>query len=785
MIQNPHTTKETVIDILELYLSKWKWILLCLIIALVFAYVHIRYSSYEYKAMATIKLKQDENSKKFSEISAVQSYGIFANDFSKVADEVEIIKSRTIVSRVVKDLKLNIQYFVSGQVKVEEVYTNPPININFFASDSIISNLNESIFVKIISDNKYELSNINNNKILEFDKGETSIHNFGDKVISNFGGYVITPNPGAYGSTIGYYIQIKISPVKAVTEGYVAKIKIESSKESNVIKLSLTEQIKEKARLILDKLIEKYNQDVINDKEEVIKVTSNFITNRLDIVSNELDQVDFTAETLQKNNRLTALSSQSNIYLQSEKENENKIIQTSNQLQLIDYMKDHLSDHDQPSDLLPADVGISDNGVSQLTKSHNDLVLQRNRLIKNSGEKNPTIINLDNQINALKENLSQSLNNITSTNKITLNTLNQEDARIGGQIYMTPGKERQFRDIKRQQDIKESLYLYLLQKREETAISLGMSASNAKIVDAAYALENPVSPNKKIIYLAAILLGLFVPVSIIYALDLIDNKIHTKDDLIKRLSAPYIGDIPRSTNKSRLIKKEDYSPKAEAFRIIRTNLEFMLQGVDKSCKTVFVTSTVSQEGKSHTSINLATSISFSERRVLLIETDIRVPKVNDYLNLESKKGLTDFISDKSLSVEDVIIKIKDNAFLDVIPSGTIPPNPAELLMSERVKFLFENVTKNYDYIIVDTAAVGLVTDTLLISKFADMFLYVVSVNNVDKRQLHIAQTLYAEKRLPNMALLLNGTKHKRGYGYGYGSSPVKKRHWFQSKKKVS
>lgn len=779
MIQKPPTTKETVINVMELYLSKWKWILLSLIIALAFAYVHIRYSSFEYKAMATIKLKQDENSKKLSEISAIQNYGIFANDFSKVADEVEIIKSRTIITQVVKDLKLNIQYFVSGQVKTEEVYKNPPVNINFFASDSIISNLNQSIFVKILSQNKFELSDINNKKILELDKGETSIHTFGDKVPSRFGGYVITPNPETYGSNIGSYIEIKITPVRSVVEGYVSKIQIETTKESNVIKLSLTEQIKEKAVVILDKLIEKYNQDVITDKEQVIQVTSDFITNRLDIVSNELDQVDYTAETLQKNNRLTQLASQSNIYLQSERENENKIIQTSNQLQLIDYMKDHLSDHGKPSDLLPADVGIADNGVSQLTKSHNDLVLQRNRLIKNSGEKNPTIVNLDNQINALKENLNQSLNNIKSTNKITLNTLNQEDARISGQIYMTPGKERQFRDIKRQQDIKESLYLYLLQKREETAISLGMSSSNAKIVDSAYALENPVSPKVKIIYLAAILLGLFIPVSIIYASDLIDNKIHNKDDLLKYLSAPYIGDIPRSSNKTRLVKKVDYSPKAEAFRIIRTNIEFMLQDVDKSCKTIFVTSTVSQEGKSHTSINLATSISFSEKRVLIIETDIRVPKVNDYLVLDFTKGLTDFISDKSLSIEDVTVKVKNNPFLDVIPSGTIPPNPAELLMSDRVKFLFENVIEDYDYIIVDTAAVGLVTDTLLISKFADMFLYVVSVNNVDKRRLHIAQTLYEEKRLPHMALLLNGTKHKKGYGYGYGSESPKKKSWFR------
>ncbi|MGJ8593043.1 MAG: GumC family protein [Aquaticitalea sp.] len=782
MIQKSTDNKETIINIFEVYLSKWKFILFFLIAAIAIAFVKIRYSTYIYQANATIKLKQDENSKKLPEISALQNYGIFANDNSKVIDEVEVLKSRSIIGEVVKDLKLNIQYYVSGQVKEVEIYENPPLNINFFASDSIINNYNQSLYVKIISETQFELAKKNNNKILEFDKGEVTTHNFGDKIKAGFGDVVITPNPGTYGSEIGSYVQIKIIPLHSMVESYLGKIKIDMSKESNVIKLSVSEEIKEKARLVLDKLIEKYNNDVIKDKEEVIKITSDFITNRLDVVSNELEQVDFTAETLQKNNRLTALSSQSNIYLESERANETKIIQTANQLQLVDYMKDHLTDHNKASDLLPADVGIADNSVSQLTKNHNDLVLQRNRLLKNSSEKNPTIINLDNQINALKENLNQSLGNIKTANNITLNSLNKEDARISGQIYMAPGKERQFRDIKRQQDIKESLYLYLLQKREETAISLGMSSSNAKIIDAAYTFNTPVSPNTKIIYLAAMLIGLFIPVSLIYVRDLMDTKIYTKDDLAKYVSAPYIGDIPRSSARTRLISKVDYSPKAEAFRIIRTNADFLMQGIDTRCKTIFVTSTTSQEGKSHTSVNIASSFSFSNKRVLLIETDIRVPRVNDYLNIESKIGLTDFISDKSLSIDDVTTKLEDNPYLHVIPSGTIPPNPAELLMSERVKYLFENVKEDYDYVIVDTAAVGLVTDTLLISKYADMFLYVVSANNIDKRQLHIAQTMYTEKRLPNMVVLLNGTEHKKGYGYGYGAEPQKKKSWFKKKK---
>jgi capsular exopolysaccharide synthesis family protein len=444
-----------------------------------------------------------------------------------------------------------------------------------------------------------------------------------------------------------------------------------------------------------------------------------------------------------------------------------------------------MEDEGRDSDLLPANVGINDPNVAQTTKSYNDLVLQRDRILRNSSEKNPTVINLNNQIEALKSNLKQSLNNLRSSSQITLNSLNSESARISSQIYSAPKKERQFRDITRQQSIKESLYLYLLQKREETAITLGMSTPNAKIIDAAYSSTDPISPRRIYILITGLVLGFLLPIAYIFVNDLLDTKIHNKLDLKLINEIPFIGDIPKSSNKKskRLVSKIDYSPKAEAFRLVRTNIDFLLKGKkEKSAKTVFVTSTKAQEGKSHTSINLASSVSFSNKKVLLIETDIRVPKVNEYLNLKSKIGLTDYISDTDLSVQDVTILVEGNPNLNVIPSGTIPPNPSELLMSERVSHLFDEVKKKYDYIIVDTAAVGLVTDTLLLSDQADLFIYVVSAYNLDKRELHVAKTMFEEQRLPNMSILLNGTKKRSGYGYGYGyGSEKKSKKWFKKK----
>ena len=783
MSHNNTTNKDNIKNVVETYLSKWKLIIGCVILAIALATVYLRYATNKYQASASIRLTDDKGQGELPEISRLQTYGLFATNASKVVDEVEILRSRAILEQVVKDLDLNIKYSQIGRVKEQELYENVPLNLNFIASDSLIHTVDTTFYVKIIDPSRFMISDVDNSSIIDQDGISGKTYAFGSKVETHIGDLIITPNIDYYEGKIGSSIKVEIKPVLEVVELYKTRINILTTLDSNVISFTLQENIKRKAEDILNKLIESYNNDAINDKELVVKATSDFINNRLEIVSRELEQVDLTAENVKKSNRLSNLQSQSAIFLQSEKENEQQLIQTTNQIQIIDYMSDHISENNSESDLLPPNIGLQDPNVAQITKNHNDLVLQRNRILKNSSEKNPTVINLNNQINALKENLNQSLSNLKRSQQITLDNLNAENARISSQIYSAPGKERQFRDINRQQSIKESLYLYLLQKREETAITLGMKSPKAKIVESAYTSAIPVFPKKGIVYVAALVLGLLFPIIYIYLKDLLDSKIHTRDDLTSQVAAPYIGDIPRygSSKKNILVSKVDYSPKAEAFRLLRTNIDFMLKDKSKVGKTVFVTSTTAGEGKSHTSINLAMTIAHSSKKVLLLETDIRVPSSGKYLKLDKKKqGLTDFISDTSLKVSDVVYQVDKKDGFDIIPSGTIPPNPAELLMNDRVKTLFDQIKKEYDYVIVDTAAVGLVTDTLLISDYADIFLYVVSANNIDKRQLHVARTMYEEKRLPNMVLLLNGSRKKAGYGYGYGyGSATKKKKWYQ------
>ncbi|WP_178988417.1 GumC family protein [Winogradskyella schleiferi] len=764
---------------LELILSYWKVISLSLIIAIFLAYTFLRYETPKYKANATIKIKDDKQSQKIPSLEAFTSKGLFSNGTNQIIDEIEVIQSRSLMNKVIKKLNLNIQFFSQGQIKELEIYKNPPLKLNFFASDSVIHKVDTTLYIKVVSPTKYLMFKDNGKSLLDRDQSLGKSYNFGDRIKTGFGDMVIVPNIGKHAPMVGSNLRVSIIPVRNLVNSYQARLKISSESESSILKLEFSDNIPDRAIDILNQVIREYNTDVILDKESVIQVTSDFIDSRLQAVSKELKEVDFTAEQLQKNNKLTALSSQANLYLESEKATENKINTTANTIELIGYLKNEISQKNKSSDLLPPNI-ISDANISQVTKTHNELVAQRDKLLKNSSEQNPIVINLNSQIDALKDNLTNSLDNMERTSKITLNNLNREEARIRGQIYSAPTKERQFRSIERQQGIKESLYLYLLQKREESAISLGMFSPNAKTIDKGYSSYSPISPNTMLTYLGAMLFGLAIPIGSIYFLSLLDNKIHKKEDLVKILDIPYLGDIPKTNKKTKIVKKVDYSPKAEAFRIIRSNVDFMLgktPGGDS--KKLFVTSTTAQEGKSHTSTNLAMSISYSEKSVLLLETDIRMPKIMDYLNRKEKveKGLTDFIADKSIKPQDIVIKSEDNPFLDVVASGTIPPNPSELLMSDRLIELFEYFDKKYDYIIVDTSAVGLVSDTLLISKYADMFIYVVSADNIDKRQLvRIAQPLYDENRLPKMALLLNGVKTGSkgyGYGYGYGNHPQK------------
>ncbi|MGB0880109.1 MAG: polysaccharide biosynthesis tyrosine autokinase, partial [Polaribacter sp.] len=468
-------------------------------------------------------------------------------------------------------------------------------------------------------------------------------------------------------------------------------------------------------------------------------------------------------------NKITGISKEAELALENASRNNEKIIGIRTELNLAKWIQENIEQQSE-DESLPQNLGFTDTNISQSIMTYNELVSKRNRLSISAGDKNPLLVQYQSEIVTLKSNIKKSISNLIYSLEAKLNQLNEEASKVNARVSSIPVIERGFIDIAREQEIISGLYSYLLKKKEETAISLAVTVPNAKTIDVAYGSDIPVSPKRKIIYLGASLLGVLIPFIIIYLINILNTKVHSKKDIQNNLSVPFLGDIPKSETKDKfIIGKEARSSISEAFRLIRTNLDFMLTS-KKTTKFIFTTSTTSGEGKSFISINLAATLALSDKRILLMGMDLRAPKVTEYLNIENKKGVTNYLTDRNLKLDDIKFNIPELGSLDIISSGIIPPNPAELLISEGVERLFNEV-KNYyyyDYVIVDTAPINLVTDTLLISKYADMFLYVVRANYLDKRLLAIPEELYTEKRLKNMAIVLNDVDPRKGYGYGYG-----------------
>ena len=757
---------------LEKYLVHWRWFLVSIVIGLVLAFLYLRYTTPSYEATTAILVKDEKKGGMLSELSAFADLGMGGGLKNNVDNEIEILKSRTLVENTIKELDLNVGLYIEGKVVDRDVYEDSPIHVYFYNKNNLFDKAEFVLICELLNSNSFRLEDEK-----EEDVKENSIlaskreFKYGEKIATRIGTLVLTKTSFYGKNHTGRFksVRIVINPLDEVTEGFRKGLKVEPvSKTSSVVNISISNPVAIKAENFLDTMIEIYNKNAAEDKNYISENTSKFIASRLALIAQELDGVEQDVESFKKANKLTDIESEAKLFIEGSSEYDKKGVETEIQMSVVSSMLDFMKKSTN-SDLLPSNLITSDNGdASGLISSYNQLVLDRNRILKSATVENPSVVKLDQQISSLKSNVAASLRRMQANLQIQNRDIKSQEGILNSKIGKIPVQERQFRVIARQQKVKEELYLYLLQKREETAISLAATEPNARVIDAAKAEKDPVSPKKKIIYLAGMLLGLLVPFGIIYADDLLDTKIKSKLDLEGKTQIPFIGDVPTSDDIAELIKSESRTSSAEAIRIVRTNLEFMLNKVPEGlAKTVFVTSTFPSEGKTFISVNLAATFALSGRRVLLIGADIRNPKFGEYIEVPGL-GLTNYLSSNDKNVQDYIIKHKGYENFFILPSGVIPPNPAELLMSKRVDQLFAELKKEYDYIIVDTAPVSLVTDTLLIAKNADTFVYVMRANVLEKRMLSIANTFYKEKKLPNMCIVLNDTDSTKGYGYGYG-----------------
>jgi capsular exopolysaccharide synthesis family protein len=755
-------------ELIYRYLKNWKWFLLSIIVCVGLGYTYLSYQVPQYEASAKILIKDEKNGGSIIDESSVfEDLGLLKGG-KNIDNEIEVLKSRSLMISAVKSLHANIFYYSYGRPIYHEKFKDTPIEVNCLNSDT--NNCNQGMgnwIIYPLNNSKFQLSNAGTKAILgEFYFGQT-IQTPEGKLRFNSTKYFNS-------SLLNKPFKVNILPIEIAANLYLKNLEVSPvNKTASVLNISLKCPIPIKAVEIVNRIIKQHDLEEIEDKDIVSKNTSEFISERIKFISQELGEVESDVENYKKNNKLTDITSESELFLQSGNESEKKIIELGSQLKLVEFMLEDLTKRNNPMQLIPSNLGLQDMSIANLISEYNKIILESGRMVKNSGVKNPLVENYQKQISELKTSIKESLENLKNTLEINIAELNKRESLINNRIASVPKFEREFRNIFRQQQIKETLYLYLLQKREETNITLAGKVSNTKIIDPAFSSGAMISPKKNVVYSSMFFLGFILPFIVIYIKDLLDTKVQSKLDLDK-YRIPQLGDIPISDGSNPFINQDNNSVHSEYYRSLRTNVRFLCEASTNKSKVVFITSTISKEGKTYISINLSTSFALSDKKTLLIGFDLRHPKIAEYLNLNEKKGITNFLIDKSSKIEDFIIKKNDdNLLFDVLLSGPIPPNPSELLMHKKIEAIFNYARENYDYVLVDTAPVGLVADTLLLNEFADCSVYVVKANYLDKRMLHIANDLNKSKRLTNIAFLLNGRDTSAisyGYGYGYGYS---------------
>ncbi|MFV9551032.1 GumC family protein [Algibacter sp. PT7-4] len=777
------------------YLKHWKWFVLSCIVFFTLAFFQLRYAIPQYNAYAKIMLVEDSGVSNPAEL-LLKDLGQFSNSESKkIEDEIQILKSRKLMKGVVDSLDLNLQFFVKGRFHDTQYFPNDtsPVQITFDNAENKIHESSFTFSVLITSATSFEFIYTPKSSEEEVIKK----HSFGKEFSTPIGPITLTPDIKKIDNLVGQTIYVKIRPLESLAEHYKNKISISQTSElSKVINLSLTDAVANKAKAIINTLINHYNFTSIEAKNLKSNNTADFINKRIDLIATDLSKADDKIQQFKTGNKLTDITSEADLYLNASTQTEQSLASSKTQYSMINFMKSQISDNSLTR--IPSNVGLADGSVNTMASKYNELLDRRDKLLKSSNEKNPIIVNLDQQLHSLKSSLKQSLDNSAEAVGLQIRSLENQSAKISSKIYAVPGQVRESRDIQREQGIKESLYLYLLQKREEATISLISTSPNAKIIDEAHTNYSPVSPNRKITFLASIIIGLCIPFGIIFISQLLDNKIHNKEDLEKITKGIMVlGEIPRVDNSNKtLIESNDRSILSESFRIIRTNFDFIKRSRNnqRHNNIIFITSTINGEGKSFFSLNMALTVANTGKKVLLIGADVRNPQIysafnqkkNNNINKTSKIGLTEYLADNSISISETINNYKiNNINIDILLSGKVPPNPAELLMSDRMKNLFTSVEKDYDYVIVDTAPSMLVTDTLLISQYAGHTIYITRADHTEKKILNFAKELHAENKLNNMMLVVNDVKQSNfGYGarYGYYGAPEKKSFFKKLKK---
>lgn len=756
-------------ELLFRYLIHWPWFVASVLFCVICAFAYLKVATPVYNVSATVLIKDEDKGGGTNMASELEKMGLggMITSSSNVDNEVEVLKSKSLALEVVEQLNLYVSYQNEDGWLSKEMYRTSPVLVSLTPQEA--DHLPKPMRVKMVllDSNKFDV---------EIEVGKKKYQKHLDKLPAVFptdeGTVAFLANPDTLGCPWGkvQHITATIGKPMATAKGYSRALSIApTSKTTSVVNISIQNSNTQRGKDFINKLIEVYNVNTNNDKNEVAQKTAEFIDERIGIISKELGSTEQDLETFKRTAKITDLTSEAKIALEGNAEYEKRRVENQTQISLVKDLQRYLQGNE--FEVLPSNVGLQDAALAAAIAKYNEMLMERNRLLRTSTENNPTIINLTSSIQAMRANVVASMDATLKGLQITKADLQREAKRFSQRISDAPTQERQFVSIARQQEIKAGLYLMLLQKREENAITLAATANNAKIIDAAIPDEAPVAPRKMMILLAALMLGAGIPVGVIYLISLAQVSIEGRADVEKLTTLPVIGDIPVADELqgSIAVFENRNNLMSETFRGIRTNLQFLLE---EGQKVIMVTSTVSGEGKSFVSANTAISLSLLGKKVVIVGLDIRKPGLNKVFNLSAKEqGITQFLTDPKRNIMDLVQQSDINPNLYILPGGAVPPNPTELLARKGLDIAIEQLKENFDYVVLDTAPIGMVTDTQLIARTADLTMYVCRADYTRKSEFSLVNELAAANKLPCISIAINGldlNKKKYGYYYGYG-----------------
>lgn len=763
-MENREKRNSDMIDVaglLQEYLSKWYYFAISIVICCVFCFCYTKIKKENYQINANVLISQEEG-------GGVGNFGGLAGLFGGsgyVDDEVFVVSSHSVMKDVTRDLGLYRNHILNDGILTKTfMYDDYPIDVMPVYGE-IADTLRTPITfnIEVDSDGHIEIEAKAKKKTI----AEVEADVFPVIMDLPYGQFKVDKT--------NYYVPGKDVDTKVVFMGYDGAAEMYSqditidiaSKKSNVIAMNLVTPNIEFGKDLLNEIIKKYNERGVLEKNMQAQKTSDFIDSRLLLLSDTLALTESVIEKYKRDQGIIDVSTEAQYQLSKKGQIESRLINAETQCEILEMTKEYLNNEDNKFSLIP--TAVESGSLQAAISSYNNLIMSYIRLSNGAKENNASLKALITQIEAMRANVQATLDKVYENALVSLNELRSQVNLAEQRLSNIPTQEREYINIVREKSIKEQLYLFLLQRREETAMMMANAVPKGIVVDNAYALSEPVGMSKKVLYLLALIFGMVIPPIILYIRKLLRFKFETREEVERLTSVPVIGEVCVDNSGDALIIKNGGSTSAaELFRLIRSNLQFIMNGTDD--KVVLMTSTVSGEGKSFISINLASSLAMLGKRVLLVGMDIRSPKLKEYLSLKVNHGLTEYLSSDMVSLDDIIIKEPKQKNMDIIVAGPVPPNPSELLASTEVDELFAELRGMYDYIIVDSAPVGMVSDTFALGRIADATVYVCRANYTSIRDMEFVNRIYEDGRLKKMALVVNGTTAKKGYGYGYGQS---------------